>query len=122
MRTCPTHQAFCSRFDGAPCELQGYHTQPPIIVSEFMKRGSLHSYLRKRDDVGGLDPQRLKAVLLSVARGMNYLHARNPPILHLDLKSPNILVRDHLKACLGFRMGDRARLLYPVDCIDIVER
>jgi serine/threonine protein kinase len=43
--------------------------------------------------VAALDPLRLKAVLLSVARGMNYLHSRTPPILHLDLKSPNILVR-----------------------------
>jgi serine/threonine protein kinase len=28
----------------------------------------------------------------AVARGMAYLHSRRPPILHLDLKSPNILV------------------------------
>jgi serine/threonine protein kinase len=33
-------------------------------------------------------------VLLSVARGMNYLHSRQPPILHLDQKSPNILIDD----------------------------
>jgi len=29
---------------------------------------------------------------MAVARGMHYLHSRSPPILHLDLKSPNILV------------------------------
>ncbi|KAJ6388711.1 hypothetical protein OIU77_027133 [Salix suchowensis] len=29
---------------------------------------------------------------LDVARGMNYLHHRNPPILHRDLKSSNLLV------------------------------
>jgi serine/threonine protein kinase len=29
-----------------------------------------------------------------VARGMNYLHSRKNPILHLDLKSPNILIDD----------------------------
>jgi serine/threonine-protein kinase CTR1 len=26
------------------------------------------------------------------ARGMLYLHDRNPPIIHCDLKSPNLLV------------------------------
>lgn len=26
------------------------------------------------------------------AKGMNYLHRRNPPIVHRDLKSPNLLV------------------------------
>jgi serine/threonine protein kinase len=35
----------------------------------------------------------------SVARGMQYLHSRQPPILHLDLKSPNILVDDKWRGC-----------------------
>lgn len=26
------------------------------------------------------------------AKGMNYLHRRDPPIVHRDLKSPNLLV------------------------------
>jgi serine/threonine protein kinase len=30
--------------------------------------------------------------LLIQAKGMNYLHKRNPPIVHRDLKSPNLLV------------------------------
>ena len=29
---------------------------------------------------------------LDVTRGMNYLHTCRPPILHRDLKSPNLLV------------------------------
>ncbi|KAM1146103.1 hypothetical protein ACFX13_038769 [Malus domestica] len=31
-------------------------------------------------------------MVLDVARGMNYLHHRNPPIVHRDLKSSNLLV------------------------------
>ena len=28
----------------------GYHIAPPIIVSEYMQRGSLQSYLRRRQE------------------------------------------------------------------------
>lgn len=31
-------------------------------------------------------------VCISQARGMNYLHHYNPPIVHRDLKSSNLLV------------------------------
>ncbi|WIA13712.1 hypothetical protein OEZ85_007265 [Tetradesmus obliquus] len=39
-----------------------------------------------------LEPKLQRLVAVAVARGMAYLHTRTPPILHLDLKSPNILV------------------------------
>jgi serine/threonine protein kinase len=36
---------------------------------------------------------RLSCVIFHMqAKGMNYLHKRNPPIVHRDLKSPNLLV------------------------------
>jgi hypothetical protein len=70
----------------------GWCPEPPLIATEFMKRGSLHNILRKNK--GPLDGPRMHHCALSVARGMHYLHSRSPPILHLDLKSPNILVDD----------------------------
>lgn len=69
----------------------GYCVDPPLICTEFMRRGSLHTILKAGKP---LEPARNHAVALSVARGMSYLHSRSPPILHLDLKSPNILVDD----------------------------
>ena len=38
---------------------------------------------------------------LDAAKGMNYLHTSEPPVIHRDLKSPNLLVDKHwrLKAC-----------------------
>lgn len=34
-------------------------------------------------------------IAYQVAVGMSYLHSRNPPIVHRDLKSANILLDDH---------------------------
>jgi serine/threonine-protein kinase CTR1 len=39
-----------------------------------------------------LDERRRLSMAYDVAKGMNYLHNRNPPIVHRDLKSPNLLV------------------------------
>ena len=69
----------------------GYCADPPLICTEFMRRGSLHTILKTGQ---ALEPARNYAVATAVARGMSYLHSRSPPILHLDLKSPNILVDD----------------------------
>lgn len=33
-------------------------------------------------------------VAMEVASGMHYLHSANPPFIHKDLKSPNILLLD----------------------------
>ena len=53
--------------------------------------------LRKQG--GPLEPKVARAVAISVTRGMAYLHGRQPVMLHLDLKSPNILLDDrwHVK-------------------------
>ena len=70
----------------------GWCADPPLIATEFMRRGSLHSILRGNG--GHLGAPRTHHAAVSVAKGMQYLHSRAPPILHLDLKSPNILVDD----------------------------
>ncbi|GBG71986.1 hypothetical protein CBR_g10925 [Chara braunii] len=78
----------------------GFCTSPPnlCIVSEFMRKGSLYNILAK---YGPMEPAKQMAVAIAVARGMTYLHSRNPPIFHHDLKSPNILVDDlwRIKIC-----------------------
>ncbi|KAK9198576.1 hypothetical protein WN944_013762 [Citrus x changshan-huyou] len=60
------------------------------IVTEFLPRGSLFKTLHKNHQA--LDIKRRLRMALDVARGMNYLHHRNPPIVHRDLKSSNLLV------------------------------
>lgn len=65
-------------------------------------RNCIHSpthsqVLRKQN--GPLESKIVRAVAVAVSRGMAYLHGRVPVMLHLDLKSPNILLDDrwHVK-------------------------
>ncbi|KAK9814388.1 hypothetical protein WJX72_005059 [[Myrmecia] bisecta] len=71
----------------------GACTQPPnlCIVTQFVPRGSLFKILHRSPTVP-LDDRRRMRIALDVARGMNYLHSCKPPIVHRDLKSPNLLV------------------------------
>ncbi|KAJ6326807.1 hypothetical protein OIU78_013818 [Salix suchowensis] len=67
-----------------------YSPERLAIVTEFLPRGSLFKTLHKNSPA--VDIRRRLKMALDVARGMNYLHHRNPPILHRDLKSSNLLV------------------------------
>ncbi|KAH7301990.1 hypothetical protein KP509_23G051500 [Ceratopteris richardii] len=62
------------------------------IVTEYLPRGSLFRLLHRPGVRELLDERRRVRMALDVARGMNYLHRLNPPIVHRDLKSPNLLV------------------------------
>ncbi|KAK7303677.1 hypothetical protein RJT34_14590 [Clitoria ternatea] len=60
------------------------------IVTEFFPRGSLFRLLQR--NISKLEWRRRAHMALDIARGVNYLHHFNPPIIHRDLKSSNILV------------------------------
>ncbi|KAJ9183568.1 hypothetical protein P3X46_007407 [Hevea brasiliensis] len=70
----------------------GAVTRPPhlSILTEFLPRGSLYRFLHRPNPQ--LDEKRRMRMALDVAKGMNYLHTSHPPIVHRDLKSPNLLV------------------------------
>jgi len=75
--------------------------KPMRIVMEKMDGGSLWDFLHhqlKEDATScledGKDAQwslRLR-IALDVARGVEAMHNHSPPIIHRDLRSPNILV------------------------------
>uniref|UniRef100_M1A4W1 non-specific serine/threonine protein kinase n=1 Tax=Solanum tuberosum TaxID=4113 RepID=M1A4W1_SOLTU len=67
-----------------------YSQDKSAIVTEFLPRGSLFKTLHGNNHL--LDFRRRLRMALDVARGMNYLHRWNPPIVHRDLKSSNLLV------------------------------
>ncbi|KAK7383316.1 hypothetical protein VNO78_28991 [Psophocarpus tetragonolobus] len=79
----------------------GAITRPPhfSILTEFLPRGSLYRLLHRPNL--RLDEKKRLRMALDVAKGMNYLHTSHPPIVHRDLKSPNLLVDRHwvVKVC-----------------------
>lgn len=77
----------------------GLCPDPPCVVTEYCSRGSLYDVLRRaREDskIGDeLKWSRRLGMALDAAKGMLYLHSHKPPIIHRDLKSPNLLVDRH---------------------------
>lgn len=79
----------------------GLVRQPLRIVMEYVRGRSLSSFLRKKLRESALtakDPQwglRLR-LALDIARGVDAMHSNDPPIIHRDMKSSNILVRKSL--------------------------
>jgi len=68
----------------------GYCTSPQLKVAmELIDGGDLYNVLHEK---GAFEPQELLQYAYDIAMGMEYLHSFTPPVLHRDLKSPNILV------------------------------
>ncbi|KAG8499124.1 hypothetical protein CXB51_005584 [Gossypium anomalum] len=69
-----------------------------ILVYEFMANGTLRESLSGRSGIY-LDWKRRLRIALGSARGLAYLHElANPPIIHRDIKSTNILLDENLTA------------------------
>lgn len=77
----------------------GVCMNPPCIVTEYCARGSMTDVLRGAKSSPAkavlLDWPRRLNMALDAAKGMLYLHAHAPPIIHRDLKTPNLLVDRH---------------------------
>jgi len=67
-----------------------------FIVTEFCDSGNLFELLHHYSNYDLTWDER-KRIALEIARGMNYLHSFQPPIVHRDLKSMNILLDKNLQ-------------------------
>ncbi|KAA8542803.1 hypothetical protein F0562_023955 [Nyssa sinensis] len=73
-----------------------------MLVYEYVPNGSLKESLSGKSRIR-LDWMRRLKVALDAARGLAYLHElANPPIIHRDIKSSNIL----LDECLNAKVAD----------------
>ena len=80
----------------------------PILVMECMGRGSLYDLLH--NDTVVLDSDIVLPIISDVVQGLEFLHSANPPVLHNDLKSANILVDDSFRAKVAdFGLSGKAR-------------
>jgi len=68
-----------------------------MLVTEYAQKGSLQKILT--DEHVFLNFSRKMKMAKEIALGMNWLHKNNPPIIHLDLKPPNVLITNdwHIK-------------------------
>ncbi|XP_045625810.2 uncharacterized protein [Procambarus clarkii] len=83
----------------------------PFMLLEYLSGGTLynliHTTTRER-----LDHAAYFVVAKDVAQGMNYLHRHEPQVLHLDLKSMNVLLDSYYRAKIadfGFSILRRSR-------------
>jgi serine/threonine-protein kinase TNNI3K len=70
------------------------------VVLEFMEGGDLRDLLASYEYEGrevGFDRTKV-TIALHVAHALTYLHSLDPPVLHRDLKSKNILLTSDLQA------------------------
>lgn len=69
------------------------------IILEFMAGGSLYRAIhrRRRNGLGAFPLLKSLWIAFGIAKGMTYLHAQYPVVVHRDLKSPNILLGTNVR-------------------------
>ncbi|XP_041796457.1 ankyrin repeat and protein kinase domain-containing protein 1 [Chelmon rostratus] len=72
--------------------IYGLCSEATAVVMEYMSNGSLNNLLASHTLMW---PKKFQ-MIHETSMGMNFLHSMKPPLLHLNLKTSNILLDDHL--------------------------
>ncbi|KAI3806697.1 hypothetical protein L1987_22611 [Smallanthus sonchifolius] len=84
--------------------LLGFGSDPvdgrKLIVVEYMPNGSLYDLLHKNDTRPPGLARRVR-IAVQVAKAVHHLHSSNPPVIHRDIKSSNVLFDGKWNARLG---------------------
>ncbi|XP_068174125.1 ankyrin repeat and protein kinase domain-containing protein 1 [Antennarius striatus] len=72
--------------------IYGLCSEANAVVMEYMSNGSLNNLLASHILMW---PKKFQ-MIHEVSMGINFLHSLTPPLLHLNLKTSNILLDDHL--------------------------
>lgn len=63
-----------------------------LLIYEYMEHGSLGQVLFGTNPTVQIDWQKRFIICRGIAKGLKYLHERNPPIIHRNIKANNILL------------------------------
>ncbi|KAL2915698.1 U1 snRNP protein [Polyrhizophydium stewartii] len=69
-------------------------TEQPFFVMPLMLHSAIDAVLRRPD----MSIDERIGILLDTARGMRYLHKRQPPVIHSDLRADNVLIDSNGRA------------------------
>ncbi|KDQ11699.1 hypothetical protein BOTBODRAFT_35132 [Botryobasidium botryosum FD-172 SS1] len=69
--------------------------EPRTLISPWMDGGQLLEYMASHPSVNRF------SLAAQIATGVEYLHTSNPPVIHGDLRGPNILVSAAGHACIA---------------------
>ncbi|KAK9683540.1 hypothetical protein RND81_10G148900 [Saponaria officinalis] len=79
-----------------------FHGYSKFLVYELMENGCLENQLHGTSKGSALSWHTRLKIALDIARGLEYLHEHcNPPVIHRDLKSSNILLDSEFNAKLS---------------------
>lgn len=88
-----SHTTLC--FSGAVIE----KGSDPMLIMEFMEHGSLQQVLLNPTMV--IESDLILHILKDIAQGVRFLHSSDPPVIHGDLKSGNVLIDTKFRAKLS---------------------
>ncbi|KAL3714087.1 hypothetical protein ACJRO7_006088 [Eucalyptus globulus] len=72
-----------------------------LIVYELMPNGNLQDALLHRKCPELMEWKKRFSVAVDIAKGIEYLHSLDPPIIHGDIKPSNVLLDQHFSAKIG---------------------
>ncbi|MCC6551825.1 MAG: protein kinase [Polyangiaceae bacterium] len=96
------HPNVCHVYDLAPSPWG------PIVVMEYVRGQTLHSYIRQRRKAGGLTADEFRNIATDLCSGLAAIHKQD--LVHGDLKPGNVMVTEDRAVILDFGFAqERAR-------------